>query len=42
MSGHRLFEWDDIEAQANLAKHGIEFAYAARVFLDSDRVDWDV
>jgi uncharacterized protein len=35
------FEWDEAKAQANLAKHGVPFAYAARVFLDPYRVDLD-
>jgi uncharacterized DUF497 family protein len=26
------FEWDDAKAQSNLAKHGVPFAYATRVF----------
>jgi uncharacterized protein len=34
----RGFEWDDAKA-SNFAKHGISFAYAARVFLDSALVD---
>ena len=28
------FEWDDAKAQANLRKHGIDFADAATVFDD--------
>ena len=35
------FEWDDDKAAANLAKHGVTFEYAARVFLDTLRVDFD-
>ena len=34
-----LFEWDDRKAARNLAKHGVPFEYAARVFLDSHRLD---
>jgi uncharacterized DUF497 family protein len=30
------FEWDDAKANANIAKHGVPFAFAARVFLDTD------
>jgi len=30
----REFEWDDVKAAANEAKHGVPFAFAARVFLD--------
>lgn len=29
------FEWDDVKAQANLAKHGVSFEEAATVFGDS-------
>lgn len=35
-------EWDERKAEANLAKHGVPFAYAARLFLDPSRVDFDV
>lgn len=35
------FTWDDTKAAANLAKHGVSFAYATRVFLDPDRVAVD-
>ena len=34
-----LFEWDDRKAAQNVAKHGIPFEYAARVFLDPQRLD---
>ena len=33
------FEWDSDKAARNLKKHGIDFAYAARVFLDPYRLD---
>ena len=33
-----LFEWDDRKAAKNVAKHGVPFEYAARVFLDPHRV----
>ena len=33
------FEWDENKAAANLAKHGISFEYATRVFLDSYRLE---
>jgi uncharacterized protein len=33
------FEWDDAKAAQNLAKHGVPFEYAARVFLDPRRMD---
>jgi uncharacterized protein len=28
------FDWDDAKAATNLAKHGVRFAFAVRVFLD--------
>jgi uncharacterized DUF497 family protein len=34
-----LFEWDDRKAAQNAAKHGVPFEYAARVFLDPQRLD---
>jgi uncharacterized protein len=42
MAARHEFEWDDAKAEANLAKHGVSFAYAARAFLDEGRVDLDV
>jgi uncharacterized DUF497 family protein len=33
------FEWDDAKAAANLAKHGVSFPYATRVFLDPYRLE---
>ena len=41
MAGRRDFDWDDAKARANLAKHGVPFEYAARVFLDPDMVEFD-
>jgi uncharacterized protein len=41
MAGRREFEWDDAKARANLAKHGVPFDYAARVFLDPGMVEFD-
>ncbi len=35
------FDWDDTKAASNLAKHGVPFDYAARVFLDAAVVDFD-
>lgn len=35
-------EWKDANAETHFLKHGVRFEYAARVFLDSDRADWDV
>jgi uncharacterized DUF497 family protein len=34
-----LFEWDESKAVRNIAKHGVPFEYAARVFLDRRRLD---
>jgi uncharacterized DUF497 family protein len=42
MDAAQAFEWDDAKAQSNLAKHGVPFAYATRLFLDPQRVDFDV
>jgi uncharacterized protein len=33
------FEWDEHKAAQNVAKHGVPFEYAARVFLDPHRLD---
>jgi uncharacterized DUF497 family protein len=33
------FEWDEDKAAANLAKHGVSFPYATRVFLDPYRLE---
>ena len=33
------FEWDERKAAQNIAKHGVPFDYAARVFLDPHRLD---
>ncbi|MFI4975688.1 MAG: BrnT family toxin [Caulobacterales bacterium] len=41
MAGRRKFEWDDAKARANLAKHGVPFDYAARVFQDPGVVEFD-
>lgn len=35
------FEWDDRKAAQNVAKHGVPFEYAVRVFLDPHRLDSD-
>ncbi|PPQ34378.1 BrnT family toxin [Rhodopila globiformis] len=42
MSDSRIFEWDDTKAASNLAKHGIAFDEAIRVFRDPAYVDVDV
>lgn len=41
MISGRDFAWDDAKAASNLAKHGVSFAYATRVFLDAACVDLD-
>ena len=33
-----LFEWDFVKDLVNRKKHGVDFATAARAFLDPDRV----
>ena len=33
------FEWDDNKEQINIAKHGIDFTTAARVFEDKNRLE---
>lgn len=33
------FEWDPVKREANLEKHKIDFALAALVFLDVDRIE---
>jgi uncharacterized DUF497 family protein len=37
----REIEWDEANAEAHLAKHGVPFDFAARVFLDPGRADFD-
>ena len=32
-------EWDERKARQNIARHGVPFEYAARVFLDLHRLD---
>lgn len=34
------FEWDEGKRQTNLAKHGVDFVRAARIF-DGRTVEWD-
>lgn len=41
MASERAFDWDDPKAASNLAKHGVPFAFAARVFLDAAMIDFD-
>jgi uncharacterized DUF497 family protein len=33
------YEWDERKARQNIAKHGVPFDYAVRLFLDSQRLD---
>ena len=33
------FEWDEVKAAQNLAKHGVPLEYSAQVFLDPCRLD---
>jgi uncharacterized DUF497 family protein len=33
------YEWDERKARQNIAKHGVPFAYAVRVFMDARRLD---
>jgi hypothetical protein len=35
------YEWDERKARQNIAKHGVPFEYAVRLFLDSQRLDAD-
>jgi len=42
MTSRRAFDWDDAKADSNLAKHGVPFAYAVRVFLDGHMIEFDV
>jgi uncharacterized DUF497 family protein len=41
MASERKFDWDDAKAAYNLAKHGVPFPYGARVFLDTNVIDFD-
>ena len=38
--GDMMFEYDEIKNQKNIAKHGISFRSAARVFFDYDRIEF--
>ncbi len=33
------FEWDEAKRLSNRSKHGIDFPYAARIFLDTGRIE---
>ena len=41
MSNDERYKWDDTKAASNFAKHAVEFEFAARVFFDEVRVDFD-
>ena len=41
MTSRRDFDWDEAKALGNIAKHGVPFPYAIRVFLDAAMVDFD-
>lgn len=34
-----LFEWDSEKEKINIAKHGIDFKTASRVFFDENRIE---
>jgi uncharacterized DUF497 family protein len=36
-----MYEWDSRKAMANLAKHGVPFEFACRVFADRRRGEFD-
>jgi uncharacterized DUF497 family protein len=36
------FEWDVVKAATNRSKHGIDFEFGTRVFLDEQHVEIDV
>jgi uncharacterized DUF497 family protein len=35
------FEWDEVKAGTNLAKHGVGFPLARRIFLDTNRIEFE-
>lgn len=35
-----LFEWDDEKEKINIAKHGIDFTTASRIFKDENRLEF--
>lgn len=35
------FEWDETKAKTNLIDHGVSFEFAAGVFLDPHRLEWE-
>jgi uncharacterized DUF497 family protein len=42
METPNVFEWDDAKAERNRTKHGISFEFGARVFVDPNRVEFEV
>lgn len=36
-----MFEWDAVKERSNIAKHGLDFRTAARVFLDPFLVEFE-
>ena len=42
MDRGRTFEWDEAKAMSNIARHRLPFIDAIAVFLDPERVDFDV
>ncbi len=41
MTRPAVFEWDSVKANGNLAKHGVRFEVATRVFDDPGHADFD-
>jgi hypothetical protein len=35
------FEWDEVKSRKNLDKHGVGFPLARRVFLDTNRLEFE-
>jgi uncharacterized protein len=42
MAERRLFDWGQAKAASNLAKHGVDFEFGMRVFLDENHIEIDV
>ncbi|WP_298952195.1 BrnT family toxin [uncultured Methylobacterium sp.] len=42
MDARPEFEWDEGKATVDLARHGVPFYVAVRVFADPDRVEFDM
>ena len=39
IAAHMIFEWDDTKSRSTFRARGFDFAYAARVFADSRRLE---